>query len=61
MTINDIKANYKHHHTSRARRYVSRKSDGVVEPYSGKFGRGYKVYTPAWDSSTYCYVTYYVA
>lgn len=61
MTINEIRYAYKEHHTSRARRYVSRKSDGVAEPYSGKFGRGYKVYTPAWDSTTYCYVTYYVA
>lgn len=62
MTIDNIKANYKQLHTSRARRYVSRKNPGgIAEEYSGKFGRGYKVYTPAWDSTQYCYVTYYVA
>lgn len=49
------------HHTARARRYVSRKIDGIVEPYNGKFGAGYKVYAPARDSTRYCYVTYYVA
>ena len=61
MGINEIKANYKELHTSRARRYVSRKIEGIAEAYNGKFGKGYKVYTPAWDSTTYCYVTYYVA
>lgn len=61
ITIKEIKRNYKEHHTSRARRYVSRKSNGVAEEYSGRFGHGYKVFTPAWDSTTYCYVTYYVA
>lgn len=61
MSINEIEKNYKEHHTSRARRYVSRMSDGVVEKYNGRFGRGYKVFTPAWDSTIYCYVTYYVA
>jgi hypothetical protein len=61
MTINDIIPTCRKHHTSRARRYVSRKCDGIVETYNGKFGSGYKVYTPAWDSTTYCYVTYYIA
>jgi len=61
MSIANIKANYRRLHTSRARRYVSRKLEGIAEPYNGKFGNGYKVFTPAWDSSKYCYVTYYVA
>lgn len=61
MTIADIKANYRELHTSRARRYVSRKNpDGIAEEYNGRFGCGYKIYTPAWDSTTYCFVTYYV-
>lgn len=48
-------------HTSLARGYVSRKNtDGIVEEYEGRFGKGYKVFTPNWDSTRYCYVTYYV-
>ena len=62
MTVNEIiRAGYSEHHTAWARRYVSRKGDGEVESYSGRFGTGYKVYTPSWDSTTYCRVTYYVA
>lgn len=59
-TISEIKTQYTEHHTSRARRYVSRKIEGIVEEYKGRFGVGYKVYTPAWDSTIYCFVTYYV-
>ena len=51
---------YSEHHTSRCRGYVSRKIDGVIRPYRGKFGEGYAVLSPAWDSTTYCYITYYI-
>ena len=47
-------------HTSRSRGYVSRKSQGHVNPYKGKFGSGYSLLTPAFDSSQYCFVTYYI-
>ena len=60
MTIEEIKENYKEHHTARAKRYVSRRSEGEIEPYKGKYGEGYKIYYPAWDSTQYCYVTYYI-
>lgn len=62
MTINEIKrnANYIEHHTASRRGYVSRKSEGVIESYTGKFGKGYAVITPRWDSTQYVYVTYYV-
>ena len=60
LNINEIRNTCTAHHTARARRYVSRKVDGIAEIYNGKFGAGYKVYTPAWDSSRYCYVTYYI-
>lgn len=60
VTINDIKSNYAEHHTSRARGYISRKTGGIVKPYKGRFGKGYKVYTPAYDSTRYCFITYYV-
>ena len=49
-----------YHHTSTARGYVSRKAACKVVPYNGKFGRGYAVYTPRWDSTKYCNVAYYV-
>lgn len=49
-----------YHHTSTARGYVSRKVACEIVPYNGKFGRGYAVYTPRWDSSRYCNVAYYV-
>lgn len=47
-------------HTSLARGYVSRKSKGYVVAYNGKFGKGYKVYEPNWESTRYCYVSYYL-
>ncbi len=48
------------HHTSLTRGYVSRKTDGHVYEYSGKFGKGYKHYSPNFESTRYCYVTYYI-
>lgn len=49
------------HHSARARKYISRRNDACeVEYYEGKFGKGYKLFTPAWDSTQYCWVTYYV-
>lgn len=51
------------HHTSTIAGYVSRRtpSDTVLyDYYVGRFGRGVKVYHPRWDTTSYCYVTYYV-
>ena len=45
LNINEIRNTCTAHHTARARRYVSRKVDGIAEIYNGKFGAGYKVYT----------------
>ncbi len=42
------------------RGYVSRKSDGAVLDYKGKFGEGFILLTPNWDSSRYCFATYYI-
>ena len=53
--------NLKKSHTALMRGYVSRKNpEGVMLKYSGKWGTGYKVLTPSWESTRYCYVTYYV-
>jgi len=63
LTVAQLKAliaegKVKNSHTSRQRGYISRKSEGVVSDYSGKFGKGYKHLTACYDSSQYCYVTY---
>ena len=63
-TLADIKkSGINLHHTALTRGYVSRKlsnDDCVAIPYSGKFGEGYIVYTPNWDSTRYCYISYYI-
>lgn len=56
---------YREHHTSWARGYVSRKpnSDGTYgysEPYNGKFGKGYIEHTPSWSTTQYHTITYYI-
>lgn len=48
------------HHTASRRGYISRKSEGKVEEYTGKFGTGYVLLTARWDTTNYCYVTYYI-
>lgn len=48
------------HHTSYFRGYVSRKSDGYVEPYHGHFEEGYVLRSPNWNSTNYSYITYYI-
>lgn len=68
MTYNDILAEIesgklRYHHTSSTQGYVSRRLSTPNYPvikYVGKFGRGYKLFSPRYDSTWYCYVTYYV-
>jgi hypothetical protein len=50
----------KEHHTASARGYISRKSAGVVSKYSGKYGTGYTIGRPRYDTTQYVYLTYYV-
>ena len=47
-------------HTSYVRRYVSRVTGPEVIEYKGRFGEGYAVLRPNWDSTRYSYITYYV-
>jgi len=48
-------------HTSLTRGYVSRKNEkGVIEPYKGKFGEGVRVLSRNFESSRFCFVTYWV-
>lgn len=54
---------YQLHHTGSKRGYVSRKSDVdqlSAEKYNGRFGRGYTVEMPRFDSSQYVYVEYWI-
>lgn len=48
------------HHTAKYRGYVSRKLSGIVSAYDGRYGKGFVVLTPNWQSSQYAYKTYYV-
>jgi len=58
-TIDGKEVSY--HHTARTQGYVSRKSEGSKPiPYDGRFGKGFKIYRPAYDSTRYCFVEYWV-
>lgn len=45
---------------SMARGYVSRKRLGIIEPYNGRYGSGYKWFTPCRISTQYKLVSYLV-
>lgn len=62
MTVRELRNSpdyYIHHSTSR-RGYLSRKSDGSVERYKGRFGEGYVLVTPRYDTTQYVDITYYI-
>ena len=63
MTVKELEANkkYRVHHTASRRGYESRKGDGHVEAYNGRFGKGYIAVTPRYDTKRYVYITYYIA
>ena len=63
MTVKELEANksYRVHHTATRRGYESRKGDGHVEEYNGRFGKGYIAVTPRYDTTMYVYITYYIA
>ena len=55
--------NYSHVTTSRARGYVSRvvnRDNLKAVPYHGKYGEGYTVMIPSYDSTRYCFKEYYI-
>lgn len=62
MTIDQLKNNpsYTVHHTASRKGYESRKGNGHIEPYNGKFGKGYIHVQPRWDTSQYVNITYYI-
>jgi len=49
------------HHTSLFRGYVSRTSiESEPSEYHGRFGDGFTMVSPNWDSTNYSYITYYI-
>lgn len=54
-----MKARY--HHTALTRGYVSvKETNGIIEPYKGKFGKGYVVKRHNPNSKFFCYIDYYI-
>lgn len=48
------------HHTASCLGYESRKGDGTVHRYKGRFGSGWKLLSPRHDTTRFVDVTYYV-
>lgn len=64
-SIADIEAAHKagelrRSHSAAKQGYVSRKTAGQVFEYRGRFGVGYVIDTPRFDSTRYILRTYYV-
>lgn len=48
------------HHTAVAKGYISRRVGEQIVEYAGKFGKGYKVCKPRWDTTNFYYVEYWI-
>ena len=59
-TVEEVMSTYKLHHVGSRRGYESRKGRGHVEEYHGRFGDGYVVIMPRWDTTYYVNVAYYI-
>lgn len=58
-----LAAGYKLHHTGSRRGYVSRKTDPgelLASPYDGRFGKGYTVDAPRFDTTQFVHVEYWI-
>lgn len=62
MTVQELRnnTNYTYHHTGRRRGYESRKTDGHVEEYNGRFEKGFIAVIPRFDTTQYVYIEYYI-
>ena len=62
MTVNELVSSedYYFHHSASGLGYISRKSEGEIEPYSGRYGEGYILRTPRFDTNRYHYISYYI-
>ena len=54
------KMHYIMHHEASIRGYISRKWDAGICEYSGRFGEGYLLVYPRWDTTNYVYAEYWV-
>lgn len=52
---------YTLHHLASRRGYESRKSSGHLEQYNGRFGEGFILVTPRYDTTQYINIAYYIA
>ena len=59
-TIAEIESTMRLHHTASRRGYVSRRTEGKVEQYEGRFGKGYIIVLPRWDTTQYVTLKYYI-
>lgn len=60
-----ISKGYAKHHVASAQGYISRKPNpdgtyGYITKYNGRFGDGYILHEPRYDTSKYHTVTYYI-
>lgn len=62
MTIDELKNSnlYEVHHTAYAAGYVSRKGNGYIKKYNGRFGSGYTLHESCYISTRFHYITYYI-
>lgn len=60
FSVDYVCSHYRLHHTSFASGYVSRKSDGRVWAYVGRFGVGYVIDRPNFDSTRFFFREYYI-
>ena len=62
MTIKELENSkeYYLHHTATRRGYESRKTDGVIKEYNGRFGTGYIIVRPRFDTTQYVFYEYYI-
>lgn len=54
------KMHYRLDHKASKRGYISRKWDAGICEYSGRFGDGYLLVYPRWDTTNYVYVEYWI-
>lgn len=60
MTIDEIKRTHKLHHIASRRGYIPRKGGDLIELYAGRFGTGYIIVSPRWDTTQYVTISYYI-
>lgn len=54
------KIHYRLDHKAAKRGYISRKWEAGICEYSGRFGEGYLLVYPRWDTTNYVYVEYWI-